>query len=292
MRRDLSNLDRDIRGDAMRIFQEAFADGIDCDILQGGMLAGRSTQSILETSTIQNYLLGTRRQLLDGRIFRYCKAGAALEGATLIKGCHNDNKPYEGDRPATAYAIGATAITIPSTSTGNGVANEAKDAYADGFIWFQMDPHMFHRIASNTAKSGTTQILTLANGIQYALPESASGGDTMWITIWPSIYGNVVPPNSGFKSVVCKPLVEVAKDSHFWGQTWGPAFFQAGSGPDGQTSPGKTSGYREVVFQTDGSVVDARKGDGTAYNKQRAGYILSQTTTSDGDQLVMLQLAQ
>ena len=85
-------------------------------------------------------------------------------------------------------------------------------------------------------------------------------------------------------SVVCVPLIDVTANYYFWGQTWGPAMFVAGG-----TAPGRTSSYRDVVFATDGSVLDAS--DVATGLNQRAGYILSQTTSSDGDQLVQLQLA-
>jgi hypothetical protein len=281
VRRDLAGLDTDIQQALGRVIQQAFKYGIDSDLIQGGLLAEGSEQTILEESATQNYKIGTRLQTRDGRVFRYCKAGADLTSS--INGCVNDNKPYEGDRPATSYLVGDTEITIPSESTSNAVENAAANAYQNGYIWFQMSPHMFHLIASNTAKSGTTQVLTLDKGLLYALPASASGADTMWVTIWPSIYGNVKPASGGMRSVVCKPLIQVTSGYYFWGQTWGPAFFQAGG-----TAPGRTANYRTTVFQTDGSVLDASDG---AVGHQRAGYILSQTTSSDGDQLVMLRLA-
>ncbi len=282
-RRNVATISRNIGVGIVRIIQEAFRDGIDCDIIQGGLVAGGSTQTILEESATQNYLLGTRLATKDGRIFRYCKAGAALPHPNQIRGCVNDYKPYEGDRPATAYSVGDTLITIPSISTGNSVENSAVNAYQDGYIWFQMSPQQFHRIESNTVKASDNQILTLAEALTIALPASASGGDTMWVTIWPSIYGNVKPASGGMKSVVCKPLLVVTNGYYFWGQTWGPAFFQAGG-----TAPGRTANYRRVVFSSAGAVLDASAG---AVGNQTAGYILSQTTSSDGDQMVMLQLA-
>lgn len=279
---DLTSIGDIVKTGLGRVIARAFLHGIDCDfITAGGLIAGKDPHTILEESATQCYLLGTRLQTKDGRVFRYCKAGAAI--TTSINGCVNDYKPYEGDRPATAYVIGDTEITIPSTSTGNSVANDLVNSYQNGYIWFQMSPHQFHRIASNTVKSGTTQVLTLAEGLKAALPASSSGGDTMWVTIWPSIYANVKVASGGMRTVVCKPLINITSTYYFWGQTWGPAFFQAGG-----TAPGKTANYRTTVFASDGSVLDASAG---AVGSQRAGDILSQTTASDGDQLVMMRLA-
>lgn len=256
-------------------------------------LMGSGTgQTILEESATQKYDIGARLVEPDGRVFRYCKAGGAIGNS--VKACYNDNKPYEGDRAGTAVAIGETEITIPATSTGNAQAYTAKDSYAGGWIWFQQDPHIFHAIKSNTATDGTNQVLTLARPLWSALVASASGADTLWVTIWTSPYANVIvgaPGVGSFRTVVCKPVINVTSGYYFWGQTWGPAFFQAGAGGDGQTTPGKTSEYRNVVFNADGSVIDAYLAAGTANNKQHAGYIISETTTSDGDQLVMLRLS-
>lgn len=55
MRRNLSTLDRDIGQDWSRIIQEAFLHGIDCDIIQNGLLPGRNVQGIHEVSDVQNY---------------------------------------------------------------------------------------------------------------------------------------------------------------------------------------------------------------------------------------------
>lgn len=239
-------------------------------------------QGIHEESKAAQTFLGRRMRLADGRVFRYCKAGAALSVVQTIQGCVNNNKPYEGDRPETAYAIGDTKITVPKAGTGNGVTYILADSYAGGHIWFQITQQSFYSIKGNTPSDGTNQILTLDQPLKYALPAAVSGAVAAWITIWPCIYGNVRPSGGGFESVVCKPLIPVQEGYYFWGQTWGPAFFQAGG-----IAPGKTALYRTVVFASDGAVLDGVSLNGS----QHAGYILSKTTTSDGDQLIMLQLA-
>ena len=239
-------------------------------------------QGIHEESLAAQTFVGRRMRLGDGRVFRYCKAGAALSGVQTIQGCVNYNKPYEGNRPETAYAIGDTKITVLTESGGNGESNPLADSYAGGFIWFQITQQSFYSIKGNTPTDGENQILTLDQPLKYALLAAADGGHTLWITIWPCIYGNVRPSSSGFESVVCKPLIPIQEGYYFWGQTWGPAFFQAGA-----TAPGKTALYRNVVFGSGGAVLD-----GTGLNSsQHAGYVLSKTTTSDGDQMIMLQLA-
>lgn len=242
------------------------------------------SQDIYEVSSVQKYRLGTR--IVQGdRSFRYSKAGEDLTtNYYLIQGLVNDYKPYEGNRPSTAYPVGATEITITALSTGNAVTYGTKDMFAGGYIWFQQATHQMHKIRSNTASAGGNIVLTLEWPLLVALPSSASGGDTMWVTMWPNIYGNVKHASGGMRSVVCSILTFADDGEYFWGQTWGPKFFQAGG-----TTPGKTANYRECFFQADGSVVDRSIGT-EAWGQQRAGYILSQTTSSDGDQLVMLQL--
>lgn len=240
------------------------------------------SQDIYEESETQKYRLGTRVQVGD-RVFRYAKAGMAI--TNLIQGLVNDYKPYEGDRPATAYAVGDQDITVPALSTGNAVTYSTIDIHAGGYIWFQMSPHQMHKIRSNTATDGTNVILTLERPLKYALPAAASGADTMWVTIWPNLYGNVKHASGGMRSVVCTALIPITSGYYFWGQTWGPKFFQAGG-----TAPGRTGNYRSTWFASDGSILD-RSGGAEQWGSQPAGYILSQTTSSDGDQLVMLQLS-
>ena len=161
-------------------------------------LLGGSGQTIFEESVTQKYTIGTRLQTADGRVFHYCYAGAAI--TNNLKGCSNYNKPYEGDRPATLYAVGSKEILVPTVSTGNAQSNTAKNAYQNGWIWFQMAPHMFHAIEGNTLSDGTNQILTLKRGTLYELPASSSGSDTMWVTIWTSPYANVIKADgSGFQ---------------------------------------------------------------------------------------------
>jgi len=75
MKRDLSAIDRDIGQDWSRIIQEAFKHGIDCNIIQGGLLEGKSEQGIYEVSDTQNYGIGDRLITPDGRVFRYAKSG-------------------------------------------------------------------------------------------------------------------------------------------------------------------------------------------------------------------------
>jgi hypothetical protein len=244
-----------------------------------------AAQDIYEASTTQKHRIGERLPLGD-RVFRYCKAGAAIADPYTRQGCINYHQPYEGNRAATAYAVGATEITLPTVGSTIDTGLTAADAYAEGYIWFQTDPSQMHRIRSNTVSDGTNIVVTLYDGLTTALP-TGTAGTTRWVTMWPSIYSDVRQGNaeaSGFSSVVCLPLIEVASGSYFWGQTWGPAFFTAFS-----TAPGKTAGYRGVHFNTtDKSVIDA--GGGTI-GLQYAGYLLARTTSTYGDQFVMLQLS-
>jgi len=85
MRRDLSAIDRNIGQMWSRLIQEAFKHGIDCTIMQGGLLPGREVQGIHEVSKTQNYLLESRLMTRDGRVFYYAKAGAACSSGIGCK---------------------------------------------------------------------------------------------------------------------------------------------------------------------------------------------------------------
>ncbi len=199
----------------------------------GGMLADGKLQDIHSVSTIQNYEIGSRL-LMDDRMFRYCKAGAALR--ELIPGANADGQT-EVNTDTTNRVVGVSVVTILDTTV------RVVNYYAGGYYWVMYYAPattgigILYRIVSSTAGTGTSVVLTLATPITRAIPS------TTWSTAWPSIYGNVSNAQMPKASMVCMPLVQVASGSYFWGQTGGPCFAQCGY------SPGSKDYDREFYYK-------------------------------------------
>ena len=124
MKRDLSAIDRDIGQDWSRIIQEAFKHGIDCNIIQGGLLEGKSEQGIYEVSDTQNYGIGDRLITPDGRIFHYAKSGGI---------CYTGlGSAFYPDKVFASKCVGALIGTATQIKFGGKTFD--KDALKGGYI--------------------------------------------------------------------------------------------------------------------------------------------------------------
>jgi len=157
MRRDLSTLDRDIGQDWSRIIQEAFADGIDGIIMQGGRLVNRPAQGIRAVSTIQNYLLGSRLMTKDGRVFYYAKAGGACK---VGYGCRYHGTIIWDGNTAKATAINDLTVMLKN----DGIAITENELYG-GYVLIHHATNMQCRriIANNASPSATAGAIAAAN---------------------------------------------------------------------------------------------------------------------------------
>lgn len=249
---------------------------------------GGSAQGIYEESVTQNFAIGTRR-VMDDRVFRYCKAKAALVN---LKGGAADVMPREGNSAAVEYAAGTFEITIPENPNGPDYALESVANYwADGYIWVMVAPMpgQMYRIKSSAAASGGFVTLTLYEALVVTVPASN------WITAWVNPYSSVIR-KTGKTSVICQPLISVTIDYYFWGQTWGPCFATLNG-----AAIGRTSQDRMVYYTSDGSLqagITQTESSGGAH-KQVAGFLITNTapwtnassgSELGGDQFYMLQL--
>lgn len=246
-------------------------DGVIADqILSGGGQLGLGPQDIHEASTTQKYDIGTR--LAEGdRVFRYCKAGAAL--SRFIGGFNENQWPINAALTAAA-ALGASTMSVPETTA-------TKNQYAGGYIILFTSPLQMYRILSNTVSDGTDCVLTLETTIKAV---AAIG---TWATGYKSAYSdlrNITSGAVGYNSVMAVPVIDVASGSYFWGQTWGPCYAVA----DG-TVPGITSGARTVFWAQSGNIepyADSGAGIG-----QMAGVLIPRTANGSGDQFYMLMIS-
>lgn len=243
-------------------------------ILTGGnLLPGGSIQDIHEESSVQNYDIGTRL-VMDDRVFRYCFAGGALHG--MMAG-HNGNGYVDANLAAETYEVGDQVITLLDTTPRD------KNYYKGGYIWIMKllpsEDYQFHRILSSPVSLGTSVAIVLEEPLRVTLAASTH------FTAWRNIYSNITGLEDAKASQVAIALRDIQNGRYFWGQTWGPCF-----GTVHLTVPGADNNQRDLYFSSDGALMAATDHDLTAVQRQRAGFLLTQTTEG-GDQFYMLQIS-
>jgi len=172
MKRDLSALDRDIGQDWSRIIQEAFKHGIDCNIIQGGLLEGKSEQGIYEVSDTQNYGIGDRLITPDGRIFHYAKSGGI---------CYTgQGSAFYPDKVFASKCVGALIGSATQIKFGGKTFD--KDALKGGYITIFGNP-LYNAEALPDNASCPHRLITGNNACVGQVITGASEADPCVITI-------------------------------------------------------------------------------------------------------------
>jgi len=276
-RRDLSALDRDIALPLGRILQEAFAHGIDCELIFGGLLAGGTEQGLYEISTTQNYVLGTRRVTPDGRTYRYSKsAGACYTGQ--LAGITQDKAIAVAS--AAAIAEGASEITFASQTF-------AADALKGGFIVIFGNPDSapnnancpLRGILSNDVCDASTLTITMDAALELDI-ETAQYCE-VYYNPWGAL-STAGGSNAMSFAGVANAYVSAAS-KYFWCQTWGPCWIAP------QVASFASGAHRDCYCRHDGSIQDLGNSDVYDTNKQRIGFIIQANLTAGP--LVMLQIS-
>ena len=85
-KRDLAGIDQDMFSPIGKFLGQAFAHGINSDIVQGGLEVGQtSLQSVYAEQAVQNCALGSKLiEKESGREFHYSRAGAVALGKALM----------------------------------------------------------------------------------------------------------------------------------------------------------------------------------------------------------------
>jgi hypothetical protein len=232
-------------------------------------------QSIYEQSLTQNFPIGTRLQVHD-RTFYYCKA-ASVGTAVAMKAGHADCVEVDVNTFAEVYPAGATEIRVEDTAT------RAANYWQNGYVWVMnlvsgVYQHLKIKSSEEAIAADDHVHLTLYDPLPFAIPAST------FVALHQNPFSNVSFATSDYMAMVCVPLIPVTASYYFWGQTWGPCFGTAQS-----AIPGAASADREVYFGTDGALMAGVDVDALTVMRQRAGFILS-NTTSGGDQFYMLQI--
>lgn len=172
-----------------------------------------NAQSRFASSAIQNHPLGSRLELNDGRVFRYCQAVAATVAGNLYQSAapianHLANTP-------PAVAIGAESFTYTPGATG-GAAN----LYAEGYLQVDTTPGegYTYTVSGHAAiTSSTAFTLNLLDPIQVALTTSSRVG------LVHNPYKNVViqPTTQTATTAGVAPCI-IGTAEYGWLQTWGP----------------------------------------------------------------------
>ncbi len=234
-----------------------------------------------KVDTIQRAPIGMRYvDPVDGRVYRYSKAGGTLYpgfGAAFPIGVHH---AYEAVHAAAA--IGDTTILIDQASV-------TLDEFAGGYIIMGHNASatsQTRRVVSNTASETTSNHVTVT--LDQPLSVALTTGEGYEIFANP--YADLKAPggraeNETFGGI---PAAVATTGQYLWIQTWGPCFCVPG-GAD--ATPGYGPNAREVFFVGDGSVNtgDVLTYAGKAY--QRAGVIMDIGVSGSVAPLVMLQIS-
>ena len=226
-KRNLATIDTDIGQEWSRIIQDAFADGIDCDLItEGGLETTGSAQAIMSVSATKNYAIGTRRAH-DGKVFRYAKSatGAALVAGNVIQsaslGGGSTSSEYDMTI-ATASTAGSNFAyaTLKSTGATAALVNAYKDGYyivSDGSA--VQGVGQMKKILSHPAATGQVSIkFTFTNTLEVGVSTSSAAG--LVKNLYDDVIQAPVTSGTGVTAGVAPVAVPVATP-YFWLQTWG-----------------------------------------------------------------------
>ncbi len=226
---------------------------------------GARNIDIYTEDSIQKFAIGTKL-VTDERVFRYCKAGAAI---TLPYRLHVDRTQLSATQDyanADAMVAGESVITINDTAN---VVN----FWAGGYCEVWGTKFEFHRILSSTVSDGAEVILTLQDPVQTVVAASAG------ITCHRNPYAAVYPAgnSAGYETAVALPATTVTIGQWFWGQTQGKAFVTYTG-----TWAGDVANDRSVVMWSDGTLQLLSAVDVTADGYQIVGHIIDSGTYGSG----------
>lgn len=227
-KRNLATIDTDIGQDWSRLIKEAFADGLDCDLItEGGKTTTGIDQGLKTVSLAKNFEIGTRRAH-DGKVYRYakCDTGTAIVAGDLIQSAANGGSlsSTQGGHDlviATASTAGANFGYATLNSTGTYVANYYKDGYyivSDGLAaqgCGQMKKILSHPA---TTSSGASCKFTFTDTLEVLISTGGKAG--LVKNLYDDVIQSPVTTPTGVTAGVAPVAVPVATP-YFWLQTWG-----------------------------------------------------------------------
>jgi hypothetical protein len=194
-------------------------------IYERGILNGTTEepkQNYFEVSSTQNYEIGTRLVLPDGRAYRYAQAGAAALAAGELQSSAafgGSSATVQADLTAVAAAIGDTTVSF-TTATDATTLNQ----YAGGYLAVSdggasIGQGELYKIVSNEAGAAGALLFVIDRPLTTAWTTSTR------ISIMADPYTLVVqsPATTAIGMPVGVPTVAVPINNFCWIQTWGMA---------------------------------------------------------------------
>jgi len=240
-----------------------------------------------EASDVQNFEIGSRMQLIRGRVFYYARVGAVAiantsRGVKNLIYQHVEGLPSPAAVAPVAPIVAAGALQVAVTvavtdgilADGAIAANELVGGHIVIFP-FGVQPRGINReIVANTATSAaTTLVMTVT--LDRPLPVALAANSTA--ALMASEYATVGQDDE-WKTVLGLAMVEATALQYIWLQTWGPTWQGA------QLNVGDLDGTHpnnhQVVFRADGSMglhglTGAGAIDVTTAYAQHAGYTMA-----------------
>ncbi len=209
--------------------------------------------------TDQKVKLGTRREMPDGRVFRYAQLGASNVAAARVVQSVVPSSNHVNVAVAAAVAAGAVKITLTLGATAV-VANE----YADGYLYINdagadvTTEGYLYRIASHPAADASAACeFTLYNDSPVVIALTTNSEASLHHNPFRKVIIHPSPPTAQALGI-CP--VAVTANQYFWLQTRGPAavltqgtlvagdFCAPSATVDGAVMP-------SAAFETDGPLV-------------------------------------
>lgn len=240
-------------------------------------------QDLYAESSTQLYPIGTQLRK-GGKLYRYSKAVEALTAAGFLK-MNSVQCPGLGGNSATSGFEGAAGANVAANGTSFTITDTdaAKNLYENAHLVTYGTPFENYPIIGNDISNGTTTTLYVgAPGVKTAFTTSVG------ITVYLNPYARVGASTSyspNYYSALGYVQFAVTINYFFWLQTAGMVSGITGA----STWPGQTAYQRECYSNTDGSLIGKTA---TTYLYQRVGYLLAGTSSSYGDNFIMLQLDQ
>ena len=175
-------------------------------------------QGIYEENSVQQYPLGFRVPLSDGRVFHYTEnASSTLAPGKLI----GSPLTFAERENTITVAAAQFATQVTYTAAGTITANQ----YQDGFLCVAdgAGEGIQYKIKSHPAiAAAATGTITLYDGIITALDTTSD------VILIPSLYKDVLLNPDVVLKTLGVPPIPVTADYFFWTQTWGQAMVLCG----------------------------------------------------------------
>lgn len=216
-------------------------------------------QGIMQESETQRLALGSKLELNDGRIFRYCKNGAvALAAGKTLQAVILGTERDDAVNAAAAVAKGATSVVITA------VVTVAADDWAEGFLHIVNDTGegLQYKIKSNTAAAiASDYTVTLYDPIITALAATTD------VILSKSPYAGVLLAADDLSLCMGVSTIPVQASFYFWSQTGGVGMVLQNGSTGVATTEREV--YMDVAGGTDGAALSTAAG---AVGKQQIGY--------------------